>query len=98
MDKLIVDGGVALHGRVRISGAKNAALPILAACILIKNSVKLSNVPHLKDVTTTLELLGNMGVEVLIDDQMNVVVNTNTLQSCSAPYELVKTMRASILG
>ncbi len=97
MDKLIVDGGVALHGRVRISGAKNAALPILAACILIKNSVKLSNVPHLKDVTTTLELLGNMGVEVLIDDQMNVVVNTNTLQSCSAPYELVKTMRASIL-
>lgn len=97
MDKLIVEGGVPLHGRVKISGAKNAALPILAGCLLINGPVTISNVPHLKDVTTTLELLGNMGVEVVIDEQMNVEINSNSLSSCSAPYDLVKTMRASIL-
>jgi UDP-N-acetylglucosamine 1-carboxyvinyltransferase len=97
MDKLIVHGGVPLSGRVRISGAKNAALPILAACILIPESVRISNVPHLRDVTTTLQLLGHMGVEVVVDEQMNVEVNTSSLNSCHAPYELVKTMRASIL-
>lgn len=97
MDKLKVKGGIPLHGRVRISGAKNAALPILAACLLIDDSVKISNVPHLRDVTTTLDLLGQMGVEVTIDEQMTVEVNSKSLNSHIAPYELVKTMRASIL-
>ena len=97
MDKLIVDGGIPLSGKVKISGAKNAALPILAACLLVHDSVQLSNVPHLRDVTTMLELLGHMGVEVVVDDQMNVEINTSSLNSCDAPYNLVKTMRASIL-
>jgi UDP-N-acetylglucosamine 1-carboxyvinyltransferase len=97
MDKLIVEGGVPLSGKVKISGAKNAALPILSACLLIPDSVRVSNVPHLRDVTTTLELLGHMGVEVVVDEQMNVEINTASLNSCNAPYNLVKTMRASIL-
>lgn len=97
MDKLIVTGGVPLSGRVKISGAKNAALPILAACLLIDDSVQISNVPHLRDITTTLDLLGQMGVEVIINDQMTVEINSSSLRVCTAPYELVKTMRASIL-
>lgn len=97
MDKLIVTGGVPLSGRVKISGAKNAALPILAACLLIDDAVQISNVPHLRDITTTLDLLGQMGVEVIINDQMTVEINSSSLRVCTAPYELVKTMRASIL-
>ena len=97
MDKLIIEGGIPLHGRVCISGAKNAALPILAACLLFDETVKISNVPHLRDVTTMLDLLGQMGVEVTVDDQMSVEINSKNLTSHIAPYELVKTMRASIL-
>ena len=97
MDKLIIEGGVPLNGRVCISGAKNAALPILAACLLFDQPVKISNVPHLRDITTMLDLLGQMGVDVTINDQMSVEINSNNLTSCVAPYELVKTMRASIL-
>ncbi len=97
MDKLIIEGGIPLFGRVGISGAKNAALPILAACLLFDKPVRISNVPHLRDVTTTLDLLGQMGVDVTIDEQMTVEVNSSSLNSFVAPYELVKTMRASIL-
>src|ERR1700733_13449780 len=90
MDKLQIQGGVALEGEVRISGAKNATLPILAGALL-------ANVPHLKDVTTTVELLGRMGATVTIDERMRIEVDGSTLRECFAPYELVKTMRASIL-
>jgi UDP-N-acetylglucosamine 1-carboxyvinyltransferase len=97
MDKLIITGGVALEGEVRISGAKNAALPILAATLLPSGQVTVGNVPHLQDVTTTNELLGRMGVSVTIDEKLRVGVDPTTLRDCVAPYELVKTMRASIL-
>jgi UDP-N-acetylglucosamine 1-carboxyvinyltransferase len=97
MDKLIITGGVALEGEVRISGAKNAALPILAATLLPSGPVTVGNVPHLQDVTTTNELLGRMGVGVTIDEKLRVGVDPTTLRDCVAPYELVKTMRASIL-
>ena len=97
MDKLIITGGVALEGEVRISGAKNAALPILAATLLPSGPVTVGNVPHLQDVTTTNELLGRMGVSVTIDEKLCVGVDPTTLRDCVAPYELVKTMRASIL-
>ena len=97
MDKLIITGGVALEGEVRISGAKNAALPILAATLLPSGPVTVGNVPHLQDVTTTNELLGRMGVSVTIDEKLRVGVDPTTLRDCVAPYELVKTMRASIL-
>lgn len=97
MDKLIITGGVPLSGEIRISGAKNAALPILAATILATESVTLSNVPHLQDITTTLELLGGMGASFTLDDRLDVEVNTNNLYDYCAPYELVRTMRASIL-
>ncbi len=100
MDKLIIQGGRRLSGEVRISGAKNAALPILAACLLSDEPVTLSNVPHLHDVTTMIELLGCLGADVLIDDALNVQVHGETITSHRAPYELVKTMRASfcVLG
>ncbi|MFM7067304.1 MAG: UDP-N-acetylglucosamine 1-carboxyvinyltransferase [Gammaproteobacteria bacterium] len=97
MDKLIITGGVPLDGEVRISGAKNAALPILAATLLPSGPVTVGNVPHLQDVTTTNELLGRMGVSVTIDEKLTVGVDPTTLRDCVAPYELVKTMRASIL-
>ena len=97
MDKLIITGGVPLNGEVRISGAKNAALPILAATLLADGPVTISNVPHLRDITTTLELLGRMGVQVTVDERMNVEVDPRTIRDFFAPYELVKTMRASIL-
>src|SRR5688500_5551484 len=97
MDKLQIQGGVALEGEVRISGAKNATLPILAGALLAESPVVVANVPHLKDVTTTIELLGRMGVSVTIGDRMGIEVDASTLKECSAPYELVKTMRASIL-
>ncbi|HEY0720369.1 MAG TPA: UDP-N-acetylglucosamine 1-carboxyvinyltransferase [Gammaproteobacteria bacterium] len=97
MDKLMITGGVPLNGEIRISGAKNAALPILAATLLADEPVTVCNVPHLHDITTTMELLGNMGVELTIDEKLNIEVHANTIQSFTAPYELVKTMRASIL-
>lgn len=97
MDKLLITGGVPLAGEVRISGAKNAALPILAATLLSAEPVSVGNVPHLQDVTTMIELLGRMGVSVTIDDRMRVEVDASTLSDCTAPYELVRKMRASIL-
>ncbi|MFT5484338.1 MAG: UDP-N-acetylglucosamine 1-carboxyvinyltransferase [Halieaceae bacterium] len=97
MDKLIIRGGVRLNGELRISGAKNSALPILAATLLCSESVTVRNLPHLHDVTTMIELLGCMGVELVIDEKLSVEVNSNTMDRFSAPYELVKTMRASIL-
>jgi UDP-N-acetylglucosamine 1-carboxyvinyltransferase len=97
MDKLQITGGVPLEGEVRISGAKNATLPILAAALLAAEPVTICNVPHLKDVTTTIELLGRMGVSVTIAEGLRIEVDASTLRECFAPYDLVKTMRASIL-
>jgi UDP-N-acetylglucosamine 1-carboxyvinyltransferase len=97
MDKLQITGGVPLEGEVRISGAKNATLPILAGALLADDPVVVANVPHLKDVTTTVELLGRMGATVTIDERMRIEVEGSTLKECFAPYDLVKTMRASIL-
>ncbi|HEY5754708.1 MAG TPA: UDP-N-acetylglucosamine 1-carboxyvinyltransferase [Steroidobacter sp.] len=97
MDKLLIQGGAPLQGEVRISGAKNAALPILAATLLAEGPVSVGNVPHLQDVTTMIELLGRMGVSVTIDDRMRVEVDASTANAFVAPYELVRTMRASIV-
>ncbi|SRR5579871_777859 len=97
MDRLQIQGGVPLEGEVRISGAKNAALPILAATLLVDGAVTVGNVPHLRDITTTNELLGRMGVTVSIDERMRVTVDASSIREFVAPYELVKTMRASIL-
>ncbi|WP_370279910.1 UDP-N-acetylglucosamine 1-carboxyvinyltransferase [Pontibacterium sp.] len=97
MDKLIISGGSPLRGEVKISGAKNSALPILAAALLSKEPVKIGNLPHLHDITTMLELLRRMGVDLVIDEKMCVEINAGTLTETVAPYELVKTMRASIL-
>jgi UDP-N-acetylglucosamine 1-carboxyvinyltransferase len=97
MDKLLISGGVPLSGEVRISGAKNAALPILCASILTAQTLQVRNVPHLRDVTTKLSLLAQMGVEVSLDERLGVSLNAGHLHNRVAPYELVKTMRASIL-
>jgi UDP-N-acetylglucosamine 1-carboxyvinyltransferase len=97
MDKLKIIGGTQLTGELRISGAKNAALPILAATILTDIPVNLGNIPHLHDITTTMELLGQMGVKLMIDEKMNIQVDAASLNHFTAPYDLVKTMRASIL-
>jgi UDP-N-acetylglucosamine 1-carboxyvinyltransferase len=97
VDKLQIKGGVPLEGEVRISGSKNATLPILAAALLAEETVVVGNVPHLKDVTTTLSLLGRMGVTVTVDERNRIEVESSTLKECVAPYDLVKTMRASIL-
>ena len=97
MDKLQIQGGVPLEGEVRISGAKNATLPILAAALLADDPVVIGNVPHLQDVTTTIELLGQMGARVTMDEHMRIEVDPSTVRDCFAPYDLVKTMRASIL-
>lgn len=97
MDKLIIVGGVPLNGAIRISGAKNAILPILAATLLIGEPVILSNIPHLNDVSTMIELLGRMGAQITINGQMSIEVHCSTIQNLHASYELVKTMRASIL-
>ena len=86
-----------LRGEVRISGAKNAVLPIMAATLLADGPVTISNVPHLHDVTTTLELLGRMGVELVVDERMNITIDARSISSFYAPYELVRTMRSSIL-
>lgn len=97
MNKLMINGGVTLSGDVRISGAKNAVLPILAATLLAEGPATIENVPHLHDVTTTVELLGCMGVTVSIDEKLSVEVDCSTIENYTAPYHLVKTMRSSIL-
>ncbi len=97
MDKLIVQGGLPVTGDVRISGAKNAALPLLCASLLTSEPLVLSNVPHLRDVTTMLRLLGQMGVEVSLDDRVGVELRAAAIGNPVAPYDLVKTMRASVL-
>ena len=97
MDKLSIEGGNRLSGTVTISGAKNAALPILAGTLLATEPVTVSNVPHLKDVTTMLSLLQMMGVQVTVDDRAGVEIDASNVDRRQAPYELVKTMRASIL-
>lgn len=97
MDKLIITGGTRLSGELRISGAKNAALPILAATLLSEAPVSVGNIPHLQDITTTMELLGRMGLHIVVDEKMNIEVDSSTINSFDAPYELVRTMRASIL-
>ena len=97
MDKLIVSGGRPLRGEIRISGAKNAALPVLVASLLTDKPLRIGNVPHLQDITTTMELLGRIGVRLVVDEKMVVEADASNITSLRAPYELVKTMRASIL-
>ncbi len=97
MDRLIITGGRALNGEIRISGAKNAALPIIVSTLLADEPVTVCNIPHLNDITTTMELLGRMGVSITMGEKMDVEVDTSTISNFAAPYELVKTMRASIL-
>nr|WP_262411587.1 UDP-N-acetylglucosamine 1-carboxyvinyltransferase [Halomonas utahensis] len=94
---MLIQGGQPLHGEIRISGAKNSALPILASTLLADGKVSVGNLPHLHDVTTMIELLGHMGVELMVDERMSVEVDSTTINNLTAPYELVKTMRASIL-
>ena len=96
MDKLIITGGTPLNGEVWTSGAKNAALPILAATLLTQDRITISNLPHLQDITTTLELLGRMGIEPVMEEKMSIQLG-GKVTDCNAPYELVKKMRASIL-
>ena len=97
MDKLIIQGGVSLEGEVSISGAKNSALPILSATLLTDQPVTVCNVPHLHDITTTIELLGRMGSKITVNERMNIEIDNAEINNFFAPYELVKTMRASIL-
>lgn len=97
MAKILISGGEPLHGEVGISGAKNAVLPILASCLLADEPVAISNVPHLHDVTTFIELLGQMGTQLVLDDRMKMHVDPRSTDKYFAPYDLVRTMRASIL-
>jgi len=97
MNKLLIRGGTPLDGEIRISGAKNAVLPMMAASLLADSPVTIENVPHLQDVTTTMELLGRMGATLTVGDHMSVEVDTTTVDTLEAPYDLVRTMRASIL-
>ncbi len=97
MNKLIINGGVPISGTVRASGSKNAVLPILAGTLLADGPVKIRNIPHLHDVTTTMELLGRMGVMLTIGEKMCIEVDSGGIENTFAPYDLVKTMRASIL-
>lgn len=97
MDKLVITGGTPLAGEISIAGAKNAALPILAATLLSDEIVTVGNIPHLHDITTTMQLLGQMGVHLTVDEKMNITVDAHNIHKFKAPYELVKTMRASIL-
>ena len=97
MNKLLIQGGTPLNGTIRISGAKNAVLPIMAATLLAEGPSVVENVPHLQDVTTTVALLGSMGVRVVIDETMSVEIDTSTIETQVAPYDLVRTMRSSIL-
>lgn len=97
MEKLIIHGGKKLNGEITVSGAKNAALPIMAGTLLTAHPVVISNVPHLKDITTMMELLGRLGSKLIVDEKMNVHIDTSSVNNIQAPYELVKTMRASIV-
>ena len=97
MDKLLIEGGARIDGEIRISGAKNSALPIIAATLLAHGTMRVGNLPHLHDITTMIELLGCMGVSVVINEDMSVETDCSTMTSRTAPYELVRTMRASIL-
>jgi UDP-N-acetylglucosamine 1-carboxyvinyltransferase len=97
LDKLIIKGGARLEGEIRMSGAKNAVLPIMAATLLADSPLVIRNVPHLHDVTTTMELLGRMGVQLLLNENMDIEVDVRPIKSQCAPYELVRTMRSSIL-
>lgn len=97
VDKLIIKGGNTLNGDITISGAKNAALPVLAATLLTEEDMWISNVPHLHDITTTMELLGRMGSRLMVDERMYIKVDNQNVHDFYAPYELVRTMRASIL-
>jgi UDP-N-acetylglucosamine 1-carboxyvinyltransferase len=97
MDKLLVRGGGPLSGDVRISGAKNAALPIMVASLLSEEPLYVGNIPHLQDITTTMELLGRMGVRLIVHEKMAIEADASGVTSVHAPYDLVKTMRASIL-
>lgn len=97
MEKLIIKGNNPLNGEIKISGAKNAALPILAASLLSTAPIQISNIPHLQDVTTIVSLLGQMGVRVTLDERNNIEIDSSHLESFFAPYELVRTMRASVL-
>ncbi|HDZ10447.1 UDP-N-acetylglucosamine 1-carboxyvinyltransferase [Pseudohongiella sp.] len=97
MDKLLIQGGASLNGEIRAAGAKNSALPILAATLLTRDTVQVCNLPHLYDITSMLELLGCMGVEHVVDARLNVEISSSSITHFSAPYDLVKTMRASIL-
>ena len=97
MDKLIIKGGARLEGEIRMSGAKNAVLPIMAATLLADSPLVIRNVPHLHDVTTTMELLGRMGVQLILNENMDIEVDVRPIKSLYAPYELVRTMRSSIL-
>lgn len=97
MDKLIIHGNISLNGEIRISGAKNAALPIMAASLLAPAHVQICNIPHLHDVTTIMSLLAQMGVRLTLDERCNIEVDASNVTSFYAPYELVRTMRASVL-
>ena len=97
MDKLLIKGNNELNGEITASGAKNSALPILAASLLADSPMKVGNLPHLNDVTTMIELLGSMGIEIMLNEDMDVNVNPSSIKNLNARYELVKTMRASIL-
>ena len=97
MDELVIRGGGPLEGKVRISGAKNAVLPILSATLLADSASVIRNVPHLNDVTTMMALLGRMGVELTVSDKVAIEINPTMINDYMAAYELVRTMRASIL-
>ncbi len=97
MEKLLIKGGKSLNGEIDCSGAKNAALPVIAAAILSSEDVTLKNLPYLQDITTMFELIGSMGADISLDEKMNFKLNTSNLSNLEARYELVKTMRASIL-
>ena len=97
MEKLLINGGGSLSGTISCSGAKNAALPMIAATILSNESIVLKNLPYLQDITTMFELLGSMGAEILLNENMDFTITSNKLKEKEARYELVKTMRASIL-
>jgi UDP-N-acetylglucosamine 1-carboxyvinyltransferase len=97
LDKLLIRGGARLKGEIRMSGAKNAVLPIMAATLLADGPLVIRNVPHLHDVTTTMELLGRMGVQLMLNENMDIEVDVRSINSLYAPYELVRTMRSSIL-
>ena len=97
MEKLLIKGGSTLSGNIKCSGAKNAALPMIAATILCDEKITLKNLPYLQDITTIFELLGSMGSEILLDENMDFTISSCNLKDIEARYELVKTMRASIL-